>query len=121
MPIPNTGEFERIFVDACREAGWRVRRQVHAGDMRADFVVDADGEKYIVELKTASEGRRDRLIPLLAQAILQAQSLARGFDERAAPLAVVAARRIPASVAEQVNQFAQRYAPDVAVGVIDAE
>jgi hypothetical protein len=36
-------------------------------------------------------------------------------------MAVVAARHIPASVAEQIKQFGLRYAPNVVVGVIDAE
>jgi Holliday junction resolvase len=114
-------EFESIVADAFRKAGWRVRRQPAAGDMRADLVVDEGAKKYVVEVKSASEGRRDRLIPLLSQAILEAQSFARRFPERAAPLAVVAARRVPASVADHIKQFAERHAPNVAVGVIDAE
>jgi len=114
-------EFESIVAEAFRKAGWRVRRHPAAGDVRADFVVDHGAAKYVVEVKSASEGRRDRLIPLLSQAILQAQAFARQFPERAAPLAVVAARRVPASVADSVKQFAERHAPDVAVGVIDAE
>jgi hypothetical protein len=89
--------------------------------MQADLVVTAGDKKYIVEVKTASEGRRDRLIPLLAQAILQAQALARRFPEPVAPLAVVAARHVPASVADHLKQFAEQHAPDVAIGVIDAE
>jgi hypothetical protein len=36
-------------------------------------------------------------------------------------MAVVAAKHIPPSVAEQIKEFAERYAPDVGVGVIDAE
>jgi hypothetical protein len=89
--------------------------------MRADLVVDHGARKYVIEVKSASEGRRDRLIPLLSQAILEAQSFARQFPERAAPLAVVAARHVPASVADHIRQFAQRHAPDVAVGIIDGE
>jgi len=89
--------------------------------MKADLVVDAGENKYIIEVKAASEGRRDRLIPLLSQAILQAQAYARLFSEPAIPLAVVGAKHVPASVAEQLMEFAKRNAPDVAVGVIDAE
>jgi hypothetical protein len=87
--------------------------------MRADLVVDDGARKYIVEVKSAAEGRRDRLIPLLSQAILQAKAFARRFPERAAPLAVVAARRVPESVADHIKQFAELHAPEVAVGVID--
>jgi Holliday junction resolvase len=126
MPVADRGvqpgaEFESIVAEAFRKAGWRVRRHPAAGDMRADLVVDSGARKYVVEVKSAAEGRRDRLIPLLSQAILQAQAFARQFPERAAPLAVVAARRVPASVADHIKQFAERHAPDVAVGVIDAE
>jgi hypothetical protein len=88
--------------------------------LRAALVVDVGKKKYVVEVKVASEGRRDRMVPLLSQAILQAQAVARRYPELAAPLAVVAARRVPASVAEHLKHFAERYAPDVAVGVIDA-
>lgn len=114
-------EFESIVAEAFRKAGWRVRRHPAAGDMRVDLVVDDGGRKFVVEVKSASEGRRDRLIPLLSQAILQAQAFAREFPERASPLAVVAARHVPPSVADHIKQFAKRNAPDVAVGVIDAE
>jgi Holliday junction resolvase len=114
-------DFENIVAEAFRKAGWRVRRHPAAGDMRADLVVDDGARKYIVEVKSAAEGRRDRLIPLLSQAILQAQAFARQFPERAAPLAVVAARRVPESVADDIKQFAERHAPEVAVGVIDGE
>lgn len=114
-------DFENIVAKAFRKAGWRVRRHPAAGDMRADLVVDDGARKYVVEVKSAAEGRRDRLIPLLSQAILQAQAFARQFPERAAPLAVVAARRVPESVADDIKQFAERHAPEVAVGVIDGE
>jgi Holliday junction resolvase len=123
MPVPDrtSTELERILVHELRKAGWRVQRTERVGDIQVDFVIDRDGTKYVVELKLASEGRRDRLIPLLSQAILQAQAFARHFPEPSAPLAVVAARRVPASVAEQLRHFAEHHAPDVAIGVIDAE
>ncbi|MDA1315398.1 MAG: restriction endonuclease [Acidobacteria bacterium] len=119
--MPTGAEFEYIVAEAFRKARWRVRRHPATGDMCADFIVGKGARQYVVEVKSAAEGRRDRLIPLLAQAILQAQSFARQLPERAAPLAVVAARRVPASVAEHLKRFAARYAPDVAVGIVDAE
>ena len=115
------GGFVRILAEVFRKAGWRVRRHPATGDMRVDLVVDSGEKKYVVEVKGASEGRRDRLIPLLSQAILQAQAFARCFPEPATPLAVVAAKRVPPSVAGHLKQFAERYAPNVAVGVIDLE
>jgi hypothetical protein len=89
--------------------------------MVADLIIDAGRKKYVIELKVCSEGRRDRLISYLSQAILQAQAVARRLPEPAVPVAVVAAPRIPASVAERLKQFAERHAPDVGIGVIDAE
>ena len=43
------------------------------------------------------------------------------LSKSAVPLPVLAADRIPESVAEQLKDFARRYAPDVAVGIIDSE
>src|ERR1700677_2265548 len=77
------GQFDGILADAFRNAGWRVRRHLPAG---ADFVLDAKGKTYVVELKAASEGRRDRLIPLLSQAILEARTFAQHLPEPAVPI-----------------------------------
>jgi Holliday junction resolvase len=114
-------EFEKMLVSVFRKAGLRVRRSLPARDMGVDLVLDGRERIYVVELKTSSEGRRDRLIPLLSQAILQAKAFARQFPETAVPVAVVAAEHIPVSVADQIHQFAERYAPGVGVGVIDAK
>jgi len=126
MPVADRGvragdEFERILAEVLRKAGWRVHRHPAIGDMRADIIAESDGRKYVVEVKASSEGRSDRLIPLLSQAILQARAIAQRFPEPAVPVAVVAAKRIPVSVAEHLKDFAQRYAPEVGVGVIDAD
>lgn len=97
-------------------AGWHVRR--HPNDPGPDLVVRRKGIEYAVEIKSAPEGRSDRLVPLFAQAVLQASHAA---SQKAAPLAVVAAPRVSWRAAEQVMAFAQRYAPDAAAGVIDFE
>lgn len=119
--VPSGAEVETIATDIFRKAGWRIRRSPPAGDLRAGLLVENGSKKYVVEVKSASEGRGDRLIPLLSQAILQAQVLARQLSGHVAPLAVVAAKRVPASVADQIKRFAERYAPGVAIGIIDAE
>lgn len=113
-------EFEQILTAAFRKAGLRVKRPVSGGDDGADIVFEKDGKEYLVHCKASSEGRSDRLIPLLSQAILQVHSHAQQRGG-ATPVAVVAARQIPASVARQIQEFARRYAPEVGVGVIDAE
>ena len=113
-------EFEQILASAFRKGGMRVKRPVSAVNDGADLEFEKDGKKYLAQLKVSSEGRSDRLIPLLSQAILQAQTYAQQRGD-ASPIAVVAARHIPASVANQIQEFARRYATEVGVGVIDAE
>ncbi len=112
---------ENLLADAFRRPGWRVRRSPSKGDVRPDLIVEGGGHKYLVEFKRCSEGRSDRLIPLLSQAILQAQAHARLFPDVTVPVAVVGAARIPRSVAENLKQFASQVAPDMAIGVIDSE
>jgi hypothetical protein len=85
----------------------------------ADLLVRRGSISYAVELKVASEGRSDRLVPLFAQAALQVMRMER---RNALPLAAVCAPRVPIAVAEQVLAFAAKYVPDeVAVGVFDFE
>ncbi len=112
--------FERILVDAFRKAGWKVERQPAIGGWRPDLLVRRGSLAYAVELKHAPEGRRDRLIPLMANAILQAQASVRSSPELA-PLAVVASARIPEAFAEELRRFVSDYAPGVAAGVLDLE
>lgn len=119
-PIGAGAEFENIVADVFRKVGWRVHRPP-AGNMGADLVVHGGGRVYVVEVKGSSEGRRDRLIPLLSQAILQARAHAQHLPQPAVPMAVVAANHIPASVADKIKQFAQLYAPEVGVGILDAD
>jgi hypothetical protein len=85
-----------------------------------DLIVEAKDRRYVVEIKAASEGRSDRLIPLLSQAILEAQTISRG-DDRVVPVAVVASYRIPHIVAERVVAFGRQHAPHVGVGAIDSQ
>jgi len=119
--VPIHAEFTGILARVFRKAGWRVHRPSSIKDNGADLVFDANGKTYIIELKVSSEGRRDRLIPLLSQAILQAREFARHYPGPVTPMAVVAAKHIPQSVADQIKLFAARYAPEVGVGIIDAE
>jgi len=114
-------QFENLLGDALRKAGWRVRRSSSGPDKGTDVVVDQKGKKFLVQLKVSSEGRRDRLVPLFSQTVLEARARVRQSNESVSPMAVVAARYIPPSVAAQVQEFAKLYAPDVEVGVIDSE
>lgn len=114
-------DFEQILADAVRKAGWRVQRSRRLADAEPNLIAEVEDRLYAVKLKAASEGRRDRLIPLLSQAILQAQMIARRSSKPAVPVAVVAAERVPAAAAEQILEFGRQHAPEAGVGVIDAE
>lgn len=97
--------------------GWKLKFVPRDRAYEADVLVRRGSVSYAVELKAASEGRGDRLVPLFAQAALQVQRIER---RNALPLAVVCAPRVPVAVAEQVLEFAAQYVPDdLAVGVFD--
>jgi hypothetical protein len=101
------------------EAGWKVKG-IDRHHRERDFHARRREVEYSVELKAASEGRADRLIPLFAQAALQLMHGGRGSKDPFR-LAVVSAPRIPRRAAEHVLEFASKYAPDVAIGLFDFE
>jgi hypothetical protein len=109
-------------VSGFRRSGWeRIRRSALASD-QPDVLIKRDDEVVVVDVKLSPDGRRDRLVPLLAQAILDAQASARGAEGVAvAPLAVVGAPRISDQRARELLAYAAAVAPAVMVGVIDAE
>jgi hypothetical protein len=111
----------RLVADLFRKGGWKVLQQPGSAKDRPDLLIEQGGQKYVVEIKRSSEGRRDRLIPLAAQAILEARSMAHRAPGQPKSLAIVAADYISESAAEQVAEFARQHAPDVAVGVIDLD
>ena len=91
------------------------------GSLRADLLAQRGEHSYVVEVKSAPEGRRDRLLPLLAQAILQARAFAERSVQPVAPLAVVGAKSVSAVLVRDLDQFVQEYAPEAAVGLVDLE
>lgn len=109
---------ESLLAEIFENAGWSVRHKSHRSGAQVDFVVRRPGVIYAVEIKAGAEGRGDRLVPLFAQAVLQSK---RAAGHNATPLAVVAAPKISRRAAEQIFKFAEHYAPDAAVGVIDFE
>jgi hypothetical protein len=120
-PHNKEAQAESLVAEMFRQAGWKVREQPRANDRRSDLLVEHGGKKYVIEIKRSSEGRKDRLIPLVSQAILQAQEAARLLPALPVAVAIVVANYIPESVAEQVKQFARLHAPGTGVGVIDFE
>ena len=120
---PSGGEARWRYVEALLEkvfsdAGWNVHREAGSRDGGVDLIVRKKDISYVIQAKVAAEGRSDRLVPLWSQACLQA---IKAGSSHHPPLAVVAAPRISARAAEQVLDFAARYAPDAAAGVIDFE
>ena len=102
-PRDKEAQVESLVAEVFRQGGWKVREQADADEKRVDFLAERAGKKYVIEVKRSSEGRKDRLIPLVSQAILQAQDLARHLPGRPVPVAVVVANHIPESVAGETS------------------
>ena len=113
-------EYERLVADVLRRAGLHVEASSGPGDPGIDIRARLGKKNYVFEIKSSSEARKDRAIPLIAQAILEVQSAAARIPG-AIPVAVLAGERISESLAEQIVGFGMRNAPNVAVGVVDAE
>lgn len=97
--------------------GWDVNRSPKHGRKHSDLMVLRGPQRFVVEIKALAEGRADRVIPLLSQAILQAQANALDAGN-AQPLAVISVENASQSLAKQVGSFVEQYAPHVAVGLI---
>jgi hypothetical protein len=119
--IANETQLARVVANLFREEGWKVVEEPREKNVAPDFLVSGRGKKFVVELKRSSEGRKDRVIPLLSQAALEAAHYSRVMHGHPVPLAIVAANRIPESVAEEAKQFVRERAPEVAIGVLDLE
>src|SRR6266851_4972154 len=119
--LDNEAQLGRIVASLFREDGWKVPEEPREKNVAPDFLVSGRGKKFVVELKRASEGRKDRVIPLLSQAALEAAYYSRAIPGHPVPLAIVGANRIPNSTAEEAKQFMRERAPEVAVGVVDLE
>src|SRR6266853_3045137 len=118
----NEAQLERLVADAFREQGWRVSAEPRGSeDARPDFVASAHGKKLIIELKRASEGRKDRVIPLLSQAALDAIYQSRRIPGHPIPVAIVGANRISDAVAGEALKFIRARAPEAGVGLLDLE
>ena len=106
----NEDEFENLVADFFREHSWRVKKESLSADKRVDIIAVHGDKRYIFQCKAASEGRQDRLLPLLSQAILQARVYAQAQVKPAAPLAVVAAPAISLSAVNSLVSFRSQFA-----------
>jgi Holliday junction resolvase len=118
-PHDKQAEVKSLVVEVFRAGGWKILEQPRANNKSPDLIAEHAGKKYIIEIKRSSEGRPDRVIPLVAQAILQVRNLAHQVGGHPIGVAIVVANYIPESVAEQVKHFAREHAPEIAVGVMD--
>jgi hypothetical protein len=109
-PLPPEKQVEQVF----SEAGWLVAPAEHA-----DLVVRRGKFVYIVEVKRASEGRADRIIPNISQSVLQVRLYAQKLP-KASPLVVLVTQSIRPRVIDQIKAFMRTYAPDVALGLLDS-
>ena len=99
--------------------GWKVLAN-EPGSTGLDLVVRRRGKRYGVVLKATSEGRADRVIPLLCQAVLEVRAYA--LQSRGSiPLAVVHVDHAPRALIANVMAFAREFAAEVAVGFVSAE
>lgn len=85
-----------------------------------DGEVIKDGVRYTMEIKSLSEGRTDRVLPLLSQAILQAQRYA-AEHKGTKPMAVLYVARAPESMFKKVIDFMDTYRPNAAVAIVTSE
>ncbi len=110
-------EYENQLAQIFQQAGWDVFPRPHAPG-EPDLIMKKDDLKYAIELKRAPESRRDRVVPSLAEAVLQAQAYAREIPS-ARPLAIIASPLLSPAIVDQALEFQQAYASDVAVGFFD--
>jgi hypothetical protein len=119
--VDSEAQFGRIVANLFLEDGWKVFEEPREKNVAPDFLMSRHGKKLVVELKRASEGRKDRVIPLLSQAALEAVHYSRVIPGHPVPVAIVGANRIPDSVAEEAKQFIRERVPEVAIGLLDLE
>jgi len=99
-----------------RADGWTVDLQPSNGPFRPDLTASKGSLRYAIELKCVAEGRPDRVLSMLSQAILQAGRHAEGWAMR--PMAVVQVGSASPSLYRRVEQFHRDYAPHVAIGLV---
>lgn len=121
MPEPNRGRRAQALVaELFSEHGWRVHQEPNADHIYPDLLLRKGSLAYVAEIKSLREGRSDRAIPLLSQAILEAQAKSRAFP-KARPLAIICVGRASRQLFSQVIDFSERYAPGIAIGLIAEE
>lgn len=110
----------QLIVDAYLDTRSVLALGPKAGNKRLDLIDRQNGAPIFRQVRIASEGRPDRLIPMVSQSILEAR--AHGKQQSAAHVVVlVAARNVSSKTARAALEFARDYAPDVVVGIFDLD
>lgn len=117
---PAGKQAEDFVAELFRAEGWKVQRNVAHGRYKADLQIQQPGKVFVIEVKAFSEGRSDRVIPLLSHAIIQAQAVAREHGH-AHPLAIVHLGSASQSLVKRVREFAHDYASGVAIGLVSED
>jgi hypothetical protein len=121
VPIKQAGQqAEEVVAQLFKDNGWRVERGLAFGRYKADLIIKRPDREFVVEVKSLSEGRADRVLPLLSQAILQAQAVARAHGN-AQPLAIVYLGASSLSLVRHVRDFAMNFASGVALGIVSED
>ena len=118
-PLDHEAQLGLVVANLFREEGWKVLDQPRDHGVVPDLIASRPGKKLVVEIKRASEGRKDRVIPLLSQAALEASFYSRNIPGHPLPVAIIGANHMPEPVAEEAKRFLQERAPEVAVGLVD--
>jgi hypothetical protein len=115
---PEAGHQARDLVKRAFEAaGWNAAVEPRRADrMRPDFLLSHGPYQYVAEVKAIPRGSSVPLEDSWSRACLQAQRYA---NNNARPLAIVVAPKISPKAFERLAMFADQYAPDVAMGVMD--
>lgn len=119
-PLGRDKNAEALIADLFRAYAWNVLREEKSETIRPDLVVRRRRQCYVIEVKSLSEGRPDRVIPMLSQAILQAQSYALNV-KNAQALAVIYVDSASLYLPKQIEAFVEKYAPNVAVGLVSGD
>jgi DNA-binding transcriptional regulator YhcF (GntR family) len=116
-PVHRYRQAEELVRGIFEAGGWRVEPPPDSASDEADLIVRHGHLRFVLEIKALSEGRADRAIPLLSQAILQAQAYAQN-RKSAQPLAVICVENASPSLIQQIRAFADKYAPNVPIGIV---
>lgn len=118
-PANRHSEAESAVAEIFSGNGWQ-SEATHASERGgADLIIERGNKRFAVEIKSLSEGRADRALPLLSLAILQAKAHARDIPG-ARPLAVLWVGNASPSLASHLRSFAENFAEGVAIGVVSA-